>query len=175
MTSDNRGYSLFELLIAIAVIGIVSALAIPAYRTYIETANMTKVTANFEQAIRVAQLSFSKDKTRRAIGLFDTLPSTTEAWITLLNKSGVQAPGGGPAYIASSNNQTTGRGNAETGAIGVNWIDSRSESVRANGTVRPAREARLDLWRPRYLSLREQRALVTEAGVDLRNQRLPED
>ena len=47
----GRGFSLFELMIAVAVIGIVSALAVPAYRSYVETANMTKVTANFEQAV----------------------------------------------------------------------------------------------------------------------------
>ena len=42
----QQGFSLFELLITIAVTGIVSAFAIPAYRSYIDTANMTINVAN---------------------------------------------------------------------------------------------------------------------------------
>ena len=171
MNNPSHGFSLFELLIAIAVIGIVSALAVPAYRSYIETANMTKVTANFEQGVRVAQSTFAKDKTRIAIGLSRTAPSDTDGWIDLLNKGGVEAPGGGPAYIPSTNNRTSGRGDAEKGAVGVQWFAARDAKVRRNGSVRPARTAKLRLWRPLYLSLVEQRAEITDEGIDIRIQR----
>ena len=43
----QQGFSFFELMIAVAAVGILSAVAIPAYRGYIDTANMTKVTASF--------------------------------------------------------------------------------------------------------------------------------
>ena len=68
MTASSRyfhrqgGFSLFELMIAVAVVGILSAVAVPAYRSYIDTAAMTRVTANFEQGIRVAQSEFTKKK-----------------------------------------------------------------------------------------------------------------
>lgn len=152
---SSSGFSLFELMIAAAVIGIVSALAVSACRGYIETANMTKVTANFEQGVRVAQNTFAKDKTRITIGLPATAPNDTDGWIALLNRSGVQAPGGGPGYIPSTNNKTSGRGDAVKGAVGVQWRASRSAKTRKNGKVSPARDARLTLWRPLYLSLVE--------------------
>jgi|TARA_B100001964_G_scaffold128829_1_gene142495 hypothetical protein len=92
---------------------------VPAYRNYIETANMAKVTANFEEAVRLARNTFVKDKTRITIGLPATAPNDTAGWITMFNKSGVLAPGGGPAYIPSNNKKDTGRGDMVTGAIGV--------------------------------------------------------
>ncbi|MDA1302273.1 MAG: prepilin-type N-terminal cleavage/methylation domain-containing protein [Proteobacteria bacterium] len=169
--NESRGFTLFELLIAIAVIGIVSAFSVPAYRSYVETANMTKVTAGFEQGVRLAQNTFAKDKTRLAIGIPPSAPDTVEGWLELLNSNAAEAPGGGPAYIPSDNNRDSGRGDPETGAIGVQWQPFRPSTVRKNGKVRPEREARLTLWRPLYLSLVEQRAIVTTEGVDIKVQR----
>tara|TARA_E500000331_G_scaffold357591_1_gene419870 strand:+ start:906 stop:1427 length:522 start_codon:yes stop_codon:yes gene_type:complete len=171
MNNPSHGFSLFELLIATAVIGIVSALAVPAYRSYIDTANMTKVTANFEQGLWVGQSTFAKDKTRVTIGLPRTAPSDTQGWIELLNKGGVQAPGGGPADIPSTNNKTSGRGDAEKGVVGVQWFAARESKVRKNGSVRPVRDAMLRLWRPLYLSFVEQRAEISDEGIDIRIQR----
>ncbi len=165
------GFTMFELLIAVAVIGIVSALAVPAYRSYIETANMTKVIAHFEQGVRVAQNTFAKDKTRVAIGIAPSAPDTVEGWIELLNANGVQAPGGGPAYIESNNNKNSGRGDPDTGAIGVRWQSFRPSKEKNNGDIRPEREATLTLWRPIYLSLVEQRAVITSEAVDIKVQR----
>ena len=116
--TSQRGFSLFELMIALAVVGVLSAVAIPAYRSYIDTASMTRVAANFEQGIRVAQATFTKVKTRAALGISDPVPATTEEWLELLNSDGVQAPGGGPAYV-SSRNRRDFRGDATTGAVGV--------------------------------------------------------
>jgi type IV pilus assembly protein PilA len=62
MIGKSRGFTLIELMIAVTVAGIMSALAIPAYKSYIDTANMTKVSANFEEAVRLAQMTFAKDK-----------------------------------------------------------------------------------------------------------------
>ena len=169
----QSGFSLFELMIAVAVIGIISAFAVPAYRSYVDTANMTKVTANFEVAVRLAQGEFSQHKTRMAIGLPTNLPDTTQDWLDLLNRGGLQAPGGGPAFIESTNNQTTGRGDAVTGAVGVRWQAYRPAKERKNGTTRPEREARLQLWRPMYSSLREQRANIYQDNIDITQQRKP--
>ena len=62
--STDKGFSLFELMIAVAVIGIVSAVAVPAYQAYIDTANMTRVTASFEEGVRLAANTFTRRKSR---------------------------------------------------------------------------------------------------------------
>ena len=168
---QNLGLSLFELMLAIGIVGMLAGFAVPAYRSYIETANMTRVTANFEQSVRLGRDTFALHKTRMALGLIGTVPSTTDGWIEMFNTSGALAPGGGPAYIASTNNQTSGRGDPVTGAIGVDWREGRAERIRRNGSVRPAREDRLRLWRPLYLSLVEQRATITHSDIEVIVQR----
>ncbi len=163
--ANSRGFSLFELMITVAVIGIISAIAVPAYRSYIETANMTKVTANFEEAVRLGRSTFTKDKTRIAIGLPATAPNDTAGWIAIFDKSNTSAPGGGPAFIPSTNNKDTGRGDKVTGAIGVKW-----KAAKTGSNPKPAR---LELWRPLYLSLVEQRARLEGDDIDVKIQRKP--
>lgn len=170
--SRQTGVSLFELMIALAVIGLLAGVAVPTYRSFIETANMTKVSSNFDQAIRVARNTFQMNETRLAIGLTPATPDTTEDWIALLNANGALSPGGDPAYVDSSNNRNSGRGDAETGAIGIRWTPAAPAKYRRNGDLRKdAVTAKLEIWRPRYLSLTEQRATITDDGVDIKDQR----
>ena len=95
----------------VAIIGILASVAMPAYRDYIKTANMTKVNAHYESAIRVSRTTFVKQNSQFALGLTSTVPTSGDAWIALFNPRGVLAPGGGDAYQASSDDIT--------GVIGV--------------------------------------------------------
>ena len=106
---------------------------------------MTKVTANFQQSVRFARHLFAQNKTRIAIGLTGTIPGDSADWIQLLNKSGIEAPGGGPAYIES------GSGDPETGAIGIEWASKIQQ---------------LKVYRPGYSALDEQEATITEDGIN---------
>ena len=167
----SRGFTLIELMIVIAVTGVIAAFAIPAYRGYVDTANMTKVTANFEEAVRLAQATFTKDKTLITLGILPMAPTDTKGWIQIFNSSGAKAPGGDPSYIPSSNNKIYGRGNSITGAIGVKW-SSASKGKKSKGK-KSSKPARLELWRPRFKSLVEQRATITTNGIEVKNQRQP--
>lgn len=153
MIQRGRGFTLIELLIVLAIIGIVTAVGLPAYRSYIETANMAKTSSAFEYAIRQIQQEFTKDTTRSAVGLQSTLPTTTEEWITLLDADGAAtAPGGGPMYVRGDGRRRDRVDIDEVGAI----------SIRYN-----QRRARVIVLRPNYLTLTGFRARIERDSIDL--------
>ncbi len=130
-SNRNRGFSLIELMIVVAIIGVLSAIAVPAYQDYVKRGHITEATSTISEIRTRAEQWFAD---RRTYVGFSCTPTQVPAKFTVTcasdaNTYTLTATGTGlmDGYLYSIN-ETNAKSSTTPNSSGACWITKNGGS-----------------------------------------------